>query len=85
MRRGETVQGGALRTFPLDYSVEAVQVTITTDGLPVNAKIELWGTSSHIKQVAEIYNDKVGHLHPSSMFLAAVILLPCTRARLNIQ
>lgn len=27
MARGETVQGGALRTFPLDYSVEAVQVT----------------------------------------------------------
>ncbi|KAL3795912.1 hypothetical protein HJC23_002183 [Cyclotella cryptica] len=55
--RGETVQGGALRTFPLDYSVEAVQVTLTTDGLPMNAKVELWGTSSHIKQVAEIYND----------------------------
>ena len=57
MKRGETVQGGALRTFPLDYSVEAVQVTITTDGLPMNAKVELWGTSSHIKQLAEIYND----------------------------
>ena len=23
----------------------------------MNAKVELWGTSSHIKQVAEIYND----------------------------
>ncbi|KAL7538408.1 hypothetical protein ACHAWF_006081 [Thalassiosira exigua] len=57
MARGETVQGEALRTFPLDYSVEAVQVTITTDGLPMNAKVELWGTSSHIKQLAEIYND----------------------------
>ena len=57
MARGETVQGGALRTFPLDYSVEAVQVTITTEGLPMNAKVELWGTSSHIKQLAEIYND----------------------------
>lgn len=57
MARGETVQGGALRTFPLDYSVEAVQVTLTTDGLPMNAKVELWGTSSHVKQVAEIYND----------------------------
>jgi hypothetical protein len=57
MAKGERVQGGALRTFPLDYSVEAVQVTITTDGLPMNAKVELWGTSSHIKQVAEIYND----------------------------
>lgn len=39
-KRGERVQGGALRTFPLDYSVEAAQVTITTDGLPMNAKVE---------------------------------------------
>jgi len=57
MARGERVQGGALKTFPLDHSVEAVQVTITTQGMPMNAKVELWGTSSHIKQVAEIYND----------------------------
>lgn len=56
-KKGKRVQGGALETFPLDYSVEAVQVTLTTDGLPMNAKVELWGTSSHIKQVAEIYND----------------------------
>eukprot|EP00577_Skeletonema_sp_RCC1716_P021540 CAMPEP_0113394176 /NCGR_PEP_ID=MMETSP0013_2-20120614/12344_1 /TAXON_ID=2843 ORGANISM="Skeletonema costatum, Strain 1716" /NCGR_SAMPLE_ID=MMETSP0013_2 /ASSEMBLY_ACC=CAM_ASM_000158 /LENGTH=369 /DNA_ID=CAMNT_0000277949 /DNA_START=71 /DNA_END=1180 /DNA_ORIENTATION=- /assembly_acc=CAM_ASM_000158 len=56
-KRGQRVQGGALKTFPLDYSVEAAQVTITTEGMPMNAKVELWGTSSHIKQVAEIYND----------------------------
>ncbi|KAL3794891.1 hypothetical protein ACHAWO_007665 [Cyclotella atomus] len=55
--RGETVQGGALKTFTLPRSVNAVQVTITSDGLPVNAKVELWGTSSHIKQLAEVYND----------------------------
>ena len=71
MRRGETVQGGALRTFPLDYSVEAAQVTITTDGLPMNAKVELWGTSSHIKQMAEIYNDN-GQSRP----FASIIDLP---------
>mmetsp|Transcript_8626 Transcript_8626/g.18557 ORF Transcript_8626/g.18557 Transcript_8626/m.18557 type:complete len:428 (-) Transcript_8626:232-1515(-) len=71
MARGETVQGGALRTFPLDYSVEAVQVTITSDGLPVNAKVELWGTSSHIKQLAEIYNDN-GQTRP----FAAIIDVP---------
>lgn len=71
MARGETVQGGALRTFPLDHSVEAVQVTITTDGLPMNAKVELWGTSSHIKQVAEIYNDN-GQTRP----FASIIDVP---------
>lgn len=71
MARGETVQGGALRTFPLDYSVEAVQVTITSEGLPVNAKVELWGTSSHIKQLAEVYNDN-GQTRP----FAAIIDVP---------
>ena len=70
-KRGETVQGGALRTFPLDYSVEAAQVTITTDGMPMNAKVELWGTSSHIKQLAEIYNDN-GQTRP----FAAIIDVP---------
>lgn len=71
MARRETVQGGALRTFPLDYSVEAAQVTITTDGLPMNAKVELWGTGSHIKQLAEIYNDD-GQRRP----FASIIDLP---------
>lgn len=70
-KRGERVQGGALRTFPLDYSVDAAQVTITTDGMPMNAKVELWGTSSHIKQVAEIYNDD-GQKRP----FACIIDLP---------
>jgi hypothetical protein len=67
-RGGERVQGGALRTFPLDYSVEAVQVTITTQGLPMNAKVELWGTSSHVKQLAEIYNDN-GATRPFSAII----------------
>lgn len=69
--RGETVQGGALKTFSLPYSVNAVQVTITSDGLPVNAKVELWGTSSHIKQLAEVYNDN-GQTRP----FAAIIDVP---------
>lgn len=69
--RGEVVQGGALRTFPLDYSVEAVQVTVKSEGMPVNAKVELWGTSSHVKQVAEIYNDN-GQTRP----FAAIIDVP---------
>jgi hypothetical protein len=69
--RGETVQGGSLKTFSLPYSVNAVQVTITSDGLPVNAKVELWGTSSHIKQLAEVYNDN-GQTRP----FAAIIDVP---------
>jgi hypothetical protein len=46
----------------------AVQVTITTQGLPMNAKVELWGTSSHIKQLAEIYNDN-GETRPFSAII----------------
>jgi hypothetical protein len=48
-----------------------VQVTITSDGLPVNAKVELWGTSSHVKQLAEVYNDN-GQTRP----FAAIIDVP---------
>jgi len=69
--RGETVQGGSLKTFSLPSHVDAAQVTITSDGLPVNAKVELWGTSSHIKQLAEVYNDD-GRSRP----FAAIIDVP---------
>ncbi|KAL7433223.1 hypothetical protein ACHAXM_003462 [Skeletonema potamos] len=68
--RGLTVQGGSLKTFKLPYHINAAQVTITSDGLPVNAKVELWGSSSHVKQVAEVYNDN-GQTRP----FAAIIEL----------
>lgn len=55
--RGITVQGGSLKTFKLPSHINAAQVTIKSDGLPVNAKVELWGSSTHVKQLAEVYND----------------------------
>ena len=69
--RGETVQGGSLKTFSLPSHVNAAQVTITSDGLPVNAKVELWGTSTQVKQLAEVYNDN-GQIRP----FAAILDLP---------
>lgn len=69
--RGITVQGGSLKTFKLPSYTNAAQVTIKSDGLPVNAKVELWGSSSHIKQVAEVYNDN-GQSRP----FAAIIDVP---------
>ena len=68
MMRGETVQGGSLKTFTLPSNVNAAQVTITSDGLPVNAKVELWGTSTQVKQLAEVYNDN-GQTRPFSAII----------------
>lgn len=51
------IQGGSLKTWSLDADVGSAEVTIETDGLPMYAVVELWGTGGHVKQLAEIYND----------------------------
>ena len=50
-----TVQGGALRTYPFSPIVESVELLITTDGGPMNARIELLQGPNHNKQVIELY------------------------------
>ena len=62
------IQGNALRTYPFERSVMRAEIVITTDGRPLNARIEtLQGPNSN-KQVIETYSDDGNELRSSPLW-----------------
>ena len=54
---GERVDGGALRSFPLDAGTQQLEVVLDTDGKQLNARIELLNGPNNAKQTFEVFTN----------------------------
>jgi len=54
---GERVDGGALRSYPLDINTQELEVVLNTDGKQLNARIELLNAPNNPKQTFEVFTN----------------------------
>ena len=54
---GERVDGGALRSYPVDSTTEQLEVVLNTDGKQLNARVELLNAPNNPKQTFEIFTN----------------------------
>merc|ERR1719331_2847235 len=54
---GQRVDGGALRSFPLDPSVEQHVLVLNTDGKQLHARVELLNAPNNPKQTFEVFTN----------------------------
>jgi hypothetical protein len=55
--QGERVDGGALKSYPLDPSAQQLEVVLNTDGRQLNAKIEILDGPNNPKQTFEVFTN----------------------------
>ena len=53
----KNLQGGATRSYQFDASVDSVQVLLFSEGMPLNARVELIQGPDNNRQVIELYTD----------------------------
>jgi hypothetical protein len=56
-QQGKTIQGGSVKTFPFSPMVTSIQLLLTSDGRPLNARIEMLQGPDNVKQIMEVYSE----------------------------